>query len=326
MARGKYRPLAVSTPWSSAVDQARAGKQPLTEVVDGHKMPWTEGHSHHRLMYVTAMSANTGLLLGGTEALTALDIDPAKDAVEADPSEFVISLLHLFRTHVLWPQLRAALWRTREPASRLCLLRADKPMSKLKVSGQRGAVELLGQGQQCVVHGWHPRSLAGQPVRWQWHAGRAPWTVPAAELPVVAAAELQALMQQITDSGILGLPRTRTANTTVVTGRVCAGNHDATTRLRALFDTHNGLVRPAIRDLVQQIGAEGCGRHDAVVAITGRLVMQKWSDSQVSDFLAPLVNEHFGDGDWTDEIDAALAHARKRDGQRVQRMRGVIWQ
>ena len=67
-------------------------------------------------------------------------------------------------------------------------------------------------------------------------------------------------------------------------------------------------------------------RHDAVVAICGRLVLQRWSDSRAVKFLVPIVNENFGEGDWTKEIENALAHARGRESVRLGAMRGRPWQ
>jgi hypothetical protein len=320
-----YRPLAIHSPWSLAIQPAGAGKQPLTEVVDGRKQPWTLGHSHDRLMRVTPLSANTGLLLGGSAALIALDLDPRKDAGDEAQWAFTSDVLCLLRDDRLWPELQRAPMRLREPASVLFLLRAGKVMSKIKVAGERGAVEMLGEGQQVVVDGYHPRSLGGQPVRWVWRNERFPWTVPAAELPVVSAADIEALMERIGASGVLGAPVLRASITTVVASRSRPSAYDATGRLRALLEKHEGLIRPAIREVVEQIGGEGGGRHDALVSIAGRLVLQGWSDQSAIEFLAPIVNDAFGEGDWTDEILGALGHARKRETERMQKKGPATW-
>jgi hypothetical protein len=57
MMRLGYPTIAVHSPWSPTVEVANAGKQPLTEVVDGEKVPWTRGHSPYRLLRVTPQSA-----------------------------------------------------------------------------------------------------------------------------------------------------------------------------------------------------------------------------------------------------------------------------
>ena len=194
------------------------------------------------------------------------------------------------------------------------------------MSGQRGAIELLGEGQHVIVDGWHPHSLGGPPLRWKWRGERAPWTVPVSELPIIPAHGLDHLMQRIAISGVLGGALTRTAITTVVKPSKRSNRYEATARLQPLFDKCGSLVKPAIRELVKQIGIEGCGRHDAVVAICGRLVLQRWSDSRAVKFLVPIVNENFGEGDWTKEIENALAHARGRESVRLGAMRGRPWQ
>jgi hypothetical protein len=99
----------------------------------------------------------------------------------------------------------------------------------------------------------------------------------------------------------------------------------ATQRLNRLFENHNGLVMPAVRELVHEVGAEGTDRHNTLVAISGRLVYQRWNDNRVLEFLVPIVNEHFADGDWTAEIVAALRHARGREAARLSTMKTAMW-
>jgi hypothetical protein len=90
MTANGYRLLAVHTPWSPVLG---AGKQPLTEVVDGAKQPWTLGHSQARLDRVTPFSANTGILLGGPMAICALDIDAAKTATPSAQNAFSAAVI-----------------------------------------------------------------------------------------------------------------------------------------------------------------------------------------------------------------------------------------
>jgi hypothetical protein len=91
----------------------------------------------------------------------------------------------------------------------------------------------------------------------------------------------------------------------------------ATVRLNLLLGRYDGRVKPAVRELIKEIGVEGCGRHDAVVAIVGRLVQLHWAREQVREFLVPLVNEHFLEGDWTGEVEDAHRHARDRQAARL---------
>jgi hypothetical protein len=88
-----YRLVSCHTPWSLSVDPPGRGKRPLTEIRDGQKIPWTLGHSTDRLSRVTALSANTGLVLGGAPCLIAFDLDPRKDASATDQQAFTLDLL-----------------------------------------------------------------------------------------------------------------------------------------------------------------------------------------------------------------------------------------
>jgi hypothetical protein len=321
MVRLGYRTIAVNSPWSLAVEPAGAGKQPLTEVVNGQKQPWARGRSSNRLMRATPLSANTGLLLGGDASLVALDLDPRKDASDASQQSFITDVLFQPGLEPLWWQ-EGALIRFREPYSVVMLLRADRAMGKIKVAGERGAAELLAEGQQVVVDGYHPRSLSGSPVRWTWLEERSPWTVPAADLPVVPAAELEALMQRIAASGLLEAPLPHASVTTIVANRT--SSYDATKRLHTMVEKHEDLVRPATRERVEQIGGERSGRRDALVAIAGRLVLEGWSD-QSAILLAGFVNDRFGEGDQTDEIIKALGRARKRVTERAEKKGPPTW-
>jgi hypothetical protein len=320
-----YKPIAVHSPWSPFVDSAVAGKQPLSEVCNGEKIPWGRGHSDERLSRVTRSSANTGVVLGGHHALAAIDIDPAKHTSEPDQVAFTEAVLELFQADSLQPKLNRALVRRRRPGSIVLLLGIQSPMTKRRIVGERGAVELLCQGQQVLVHGWHPHSLSGTVIRWNWYQERAPWTVPVSELPLVPSLGIEALLQRVAESNALGAPLVRTQSTTLGRRFTRSAVYPATRRLNELFATHGGLVKPAIRQLIAEIGEAECGRHDAVVAICGRIVLQRWADERALDFLVPIVNEHFGDGDWTKEIQDALDHARRREVARLSKMKTAVW-
>ena len=200
-------------------------------------------------------------------------------------------------------------------------------MTKIKVAGAKGALELLADGQQIAVHKYHPLSRHGVPVCWRWHQGRAPWTDGGAvdDLPIIPVGDFVALMEQAERSGLLGAPVARPTTTTTVVSNRHSAAYPATWRLHELFEKHDGRVRPAVRELVEDIGAAGSGRHDTIVAACGRLVFQKWTDAQAIGFLLPIVNEAFGEGCWLGEIQAALDHARRRDAARLQAMRGTTW-
>ena len=320
-----YRAVAVHSPWSAYADKG-AGKQPVTEMRDGKRRPWTEGQSPKRLANITPTSANTGIVLGGQHQLVAMDLDPAKTVPATEQQAFSLDLLRLLRNDALWSALAEAPMRLRPPASVVLLFRTDLPMAKIRVQGMRGAVELLGNGQHVVVDGWHPLSITGEVVRWNWRHGNAPWTITALALPVVGSAEVHRLMDRIAASGVLGQQTQRAACAgNPYTGEPRASRYEATERLRHLIAKHGGWVKPAIRELVAEIGREGTGRHDGLVAISGRLVHQGWSDEQALTFLVPLVNTSFGEGDWSREVEDALRHARGRTPRRVQAANGVHW-
>jgi hypothetical protein len=159
-----------------------------------------------------------------------------------------------------------------------------------------------------------------------WHRKGEPFQSRIIEVNDVTytVAELRRRAEQVapvtSHGGTTRVRKTTTANTKRRTGP-----YDATTRLHVLFERYNGLVVPATRELIRQVGAEGCGRHDAVVAVCGRLVFQTWSDERAIEFLVPLVNDAFGEGDWTDEVLDALRHARRRAQERVGSVRTAIW-
>ena len=141
------------------------------------------------------------------------------------------------------------------------MARADRSMSKFKAAGMRSAVEMLCHGQQCAVDGVHPSSTPAQPRHWNWLRG-APWSVPAADLPVIPADGIEALMMhRIGASGVLGAPVARPATTTTVVdrpGRQSA--YPATARLNTLFELHNGLIRPAVRALIEEVQFDSTGQ------------------------------------------------------------------
>jgi hypothetical protein len=217
--------------------------------------------------------------------------------------------------------------RIRAPASIAILFRCGVPMPKSKVAGERGAVELLCQGQHLLGHGWHRKSLDGEPLLWEWARGRTSWSVPVADLPIIPAFELTRLMARIGTCGALGSPIQPTATTTGGQSSAARSTaYAATERLRQLFMKHNDLVKPAMRELIAEIGATGPGdRHDSVVAMAGRLVLQKWTDQQAIDFLVPAINGAFGESDWNGEIYRALAHARSCHKARFNSARRTEW-
>jgi hypothetical protein len=332
MLAGGYHPLSISTPANPYVEPQVAGKKPCVEYVDGVRRPWSEGHSLERLMQVTPMSSNTGVLLGGEHHLIALDIDPAKTADMVTRTAFARSIVEIVCGGPLAERLILdALGRTRDGASIALLARADQEIHKQQVSGECGLVEILAHGQQIVVDGLHPASTVDNPMRWSWTNDRAPWTVAVDDLPVIAAVEIERLLAAISGAGVLGPPVARAGRGVTRRGdgtrtRGARGEpYPATLRLRQLLQANEGRVKPAVRALVDEVGGAGTGRHDCLVAICGRLVALRWDAARAIDFLIPLMNQHFLDGDWTTEVERAIEHARRRNLENLCKCGSTTW-
>jgi hypothetical protein len=121
-------------------------------------------------------------------------------------------------------------------------------------------------------------------------------------------------------------PVARATTTTTIVGRRRPAAYSATGRLNELIAEHDGLVKPAVRKLIEEIGAAGCDRHNSIVAACGRLIQLRWPEKQALEFLAPLVNQHFQDGDWTGEVERATEHARRRENERLGKIKSIVWE
>jgi hypothetical protein len=85
--------------------------------------------------------------------------------------------------------------------------------------------------------------------------------------------------------------------------------------LRDAVAAAGGRVVPGVRSAFATAGERGSGRHNLVLSTTGYLIARRWPTSRVLELLTPLANEHFGDGDWRREVEAAVAHAEKRQAE-----------
>jgi hypothetical protein len=299
-----YHLLVINSPWSLACPPHARGKAPLGK-------EWQKGHRVERLLGKPTSEddkawakagANTGVLLGfGDVPVQAIDID-VEDAAA------IAGILDLAGRHLP----AGAIIRTRENTARLAMLfRCEPGALKEKVQAERGAVERLAQGQQLVVHGWHP---SGVPLLWR--DGRAPWTVPAAELPLATEAQIGTFMTDLAATGVLGAKVDHTTARRSPGGVGFSG--DTAAELREALAAHHGQLLPAITALIRDVGARGPGiRHDILVSIAGYLVRRRWPASSIKEYLLPLVNEHFKDGDWTKEVDDAVSHAEKRQREQL---------
>jgi hypothetical protein len=129
---------------------------------------------------------NTGIL---TKFTPAIDIDikalAAATAVEDLAREW-------------FGELGDILVRFGQAPKRAILLRTDDSFKKIvqlftAPDGSEHKIELLGDGQQIVIHGVHPDT--GKP--YSWHGG-APWTTSREELPYVREGDVRAFLEEAT--------------------------------------------------------------------------------------------------------------------------------
>jgi Family of unknown function (DUF5906)/Bifunctional DNA primase/polymerase, N-terminal len=161
----------------------------LVRVRTQHKRPltrdWQNGDRPDLLLSVHPDAANTGLLLAG---LRCVDID-------VDDPQLVMEIVKA--AHIYLPQ--GALIRRRVDSPRIALLyrAAEGQPPKRVVAGPKGKIEILGCGQQVVVHGLHP---SGAPYNWLKAQG--PHTVPYDQLAGIREEQIEAFLKAC--SSLLG--------------------------------------------------------------------------------------------------------------------------
>jgi hypothetical protein len=190
---GERPPLSAEQPSSAPSrtippDEVRAFRRRATDngysvirVRSHSKAPyaqkWQLGESWDALSDVQPEAANTGLLLAG---LRCIDID-------VDNPQLILEIMGAGRAYL--PP--SALIRRRANSPRLAILyrAAEGQPSKRVTKGPKGKVEILGLGQQVVVHGLHP---SGAEITWQ--NGRGPDAVPRDQLPAVSEQQITAFL------------------------------------------------------------------------------------------------------------------------------------
>jgi hypothetical protein len=189
-------------------------------------------------------------------------------------------------------------------------------------SRKLGGVELFCGSGQIAAFGVHEKT--GQPYAW---GPRSPLNTRPEELAQVTAGQVEAFVAACVREGVLTPPDALPGAAKGVSGSGGAhgpnGVQDslrtpyaATLRLRALYARHDRRIKPAVTALIGEVGRTGHDRHDALVAVCGSLVHHRWLNDQINEFVVPLINTAFGDGDWSVEVDRAIAHARNRDTAR----------
>jgi hypothetical protein len=176
-------------------------------------------------------------------------------------------------------------------------------------SRKLGGVELFCGSGQVAAFGVH--QTTGQPYRW---GPRSPLNTRPNELSQVTVVQVEDFIAACLEAGVLG-PQTKAAgHNGAPTSRGVV--YPATTRLNELFIRYDGRIRPAVLALLKEVGTAGHGRHDTHVPICGFLVHRNWTNPEIIEFLVPAVNAAFAEGDWSHEIELAIAHARNRERAR----------
>jgi hypothetical protein len=181
-------PALTADAQSIFADQVRLFRQraldngyPIVRVRSGSKAPlphdWQHGDRAELLLAVGSDALNTGMLVAGMRCIDC-DID--------DP-QLVVEIMQAARQHL--PS--GALIRRRANSPRMALLyrAATGQPPKRVIKGPKGAVEILGLGQQVVIHGQHP---SGAAISWQ--KGHGPDTVPHERLPAVSEEQISAFL------------------------------------------------------------------------------------------------------------------------------------
>jgi hypothetical protein len=107
--------------------------------------------------------------------------------MDVDDQKVISTIIGLVGAHLP----RGALIRRRAGSPRLALIyrAAEGEPRKCVVSGPTGKIEVLGHGQQVVVHGFHPSGAAIT-----WMKGRDPDTVHRDQLPTVTEEQITAFL------------------------------------------------------------------------------------------------------------------------------------
>jgi hypothetical protein len=130
---------------------------------------------------------NTGLL---TRTTPAIDLDVYDSEVAEELEATLFDMIGEGRTLV----------RFGKPPKRAVLFRADTPFAKIRTpvftspgSNKENFVEVLGDGQQIIVHGIHPETGKD----YSWHGGE-PGDVTRADLPLLTEAMARAFIEKAT--------------------------------------------------------------------------------------------------------------------------------
>ena len=215
------------------------------------------------------LAANTGILTKDTPVID-IDID---DRDVADALEHMLADMFGGRG--------AFLTRIGNPPRRAIPFQTDAPFAKLTLNlvapngDTRQKIEMLADGQQCIVAGIHPDTH--KPYHWTHDAL---WTVQRSELPVLRAEDVteffaRAVAEVLTPAGwTVAGERKPNGNTTdgpqsradwvTLTSNILAGTdlHDSIVRLAASMVAEGGSDQFVIRQLQTLMQASSAPRDD----------------------------------------------------------------
>src|ERR1019366_9449246 len=186
-------PGAKLTP-SSKIPQAQVGKVPGKRLPNGLRVgynwrkPATTAADVRAWMH-SEEPANVGLR---ADRFPGVDIDVMDDSI----AQIITQEAHAF--------LGAAPVRTGKAPKCLLLYRAVEPFGRMRLwfdkDGQHHLVEILGMGQEFLVHGIHPQTL--QPYTWDTDLA----SMPATDLTTITRTNADAFLTKLAETlALLGL-------------------------------------------------------------------------------------------------------------------------
>jgi hypothetical protein len=165
-------------------DMIANGYSPV-RVVSGGKRPvatsWSAGDEG--VLSYGAGAPNTGMLTAGLRVVD-VDLDDDHDDASASTTMLMIELI--------LPAGQLIRRRSNSVRFQAIFRAAEGAPTKVIQPLLNGKIEVLGAGQQTVVHGRHPTG-----AEFFWDDNRAPWTVPYELLPALSEEELQGFLNDV---------------------------------------------------------------------------------------------------------------------------------
>ena len=243
------------------------------------------------------ITSNTGILCDG---LRVFDLDIDDSEIGAAVKAILVPFLP-----------PGGLVRQRQGSPRIAtILRAEGRPGKLSVAGARGKVEVLGVGQQVLVHGAHPSGGC-----W-FFDGPAPWDVPLADVPTISEKIVAEALQAIAASGLLGpsVANPRAGGSGRGFRPTWYGSEAAA--LRARIVASSGNIRQGVAAFLAD-AVEG-HRHNSLVSTAGLLIERGWPADRARTLMLDAASAWDGTN-WPYDVDKAVAHALANQSKRKMR-------